>query len=390
MKKNILLVALILLTIQTNAQNINSKVDTLLEVDGTIAEMENLITNALAFQKKDSFSNSDAYWEALEQRVSKKSIEDLKLLIAPIFSQIYTDSEIDSLISFYGSKTGKSIVEKKSLLEEQLTLPIMQWVENLDALVITEIEHKGKKKITPEEVEQFETEFKAKHGLQILNLNDLAIDQEQNIGNILIDFGTSNGLENITKVITVKNNSDKPMTFEKPLFLIDDDILFNWGNDPLEVGEVRDLKITLNAEQAENQSFSSFLIRTSDGISIPIGVKYDVPAKDLKFEISTTHLKYKPLKEDISEIYVFILKNTGKKEIHISDIEMDQNIAYLNYSKDAIQPNEVTEISVILSQALLKKHNIKKISLNLNVDLSKGKPNGFSGYANETLELSID
>jgi hypothetical protein len=390
MVKTIYLVILTFLSIQGNAQTIEEKIEQLIERDGTISTIEKQITQTIEFQKRNNLVIHDNYWRALKNKISKKSIDEFKLIAIPIYSQNYTESEIDSLITFFNSKTGKLITQKQPLLLEQMSLGLMQWTENLNSYIIEEIENKGKNDTSTDEIEKFATEFKTKYGLQILNMNDLAIDQENNIGDLLVDFGKTDGKEDLTKVIRIKNNSNEEITFEKPTLLNSPALKFDWGNAPVKIGETRDLKITLIAEQAENRSYSSFPINSSNGNKIQIGIKYDAPTKEISFEISENKLKLKKLKNDVSKPYVFVLKNTGKKDFHIYDIKIDKAIAYINYSKEVLKPNQKTEIRIIISKELIEKYTINDPRLNLKVDLKKGSKDNFSNYPNETIELSIE
>lgn len=390
MKKTIFIVLITFFSIQINAQTINGKIEKLLELDGTINNIEKIISQTIEYQKQSNLGISDNYWEALEEKVSKKSLAELKLIVAPIYSKNYTETEIDNLITFFTSKTGKLITEKQPIILEELNLPIMQWSQNLGSYVIEEIENKGKNESNSDEEEKFKTEFKAKYGLQILNLTDLAIDQENNIGDLLIDFGKTDGKEDITKIIRVKNNSNKEIELEEPEFLTNKVIKFDLGNKPLQIGETRGLKITLIAELAEYESYSMSSINSSNGSRIQFGIKYNAPAKEISFEISDNKLKFKKFKQDISKPYIFILKNTDKKDFHISDIEIDKEIAYLSYNKETIKPNEETEIRIIFSQELILKQKTENVKLELKVDLTKGEKRGISSFSNKTIELTIE
>jgi hypothetical protein len=390
MKKTIFIVLITFFSIQINAQTIDGKIEKLLELDGTINNIEKIISQTIEYQKQSNLGISDNYWEALEEKVSKKSLAELKLIVTPIYSKNYTETEIDNLITFFTSKTGKLITEKQPIILEELNLPIMQWSQNLGSYLIEEIENKGKNESNSDEEEKFKTEFKAKYGLQILNLTDLAIDQENNIGDLLIDFGKTDGKEDITKIIRVKNNSNKEIELEEPEFLTNKVIKFDLGNKPLQIGETRDLKITLIAELAEYESYSMSSINSSNGSRIQFGIKYNAPAKEISFEISDNKLKFKKFKQDISKPYIFILKNTDKKDFHISDIEIDKEIAYLSYNKETIKPNEETEIRIIFSQELILKQKTENVKLELKVDLTKGEKRGISSFSNKTIELTIE
>lgn len=390
MTKTILITFITFFSIQINAQTVDGKIEKLLELDGTISNIEKIITQTIEYQKKSNFGISDNYWEALEKKVIEKSLAELKLIVTPIYSKNYTKIEIDNLITFYNSETGRLIIEKQPIIMEELNLPLMQWSQNLGSYVIEEIENKGKNESSSDEKEKFKTEFKEKYGLQILNLTDLAIDQENNIGDLLIDFGKTDGKKDITKVIRVKNNSNKEVEFQEPKFLSNEVIKFDLGNEPLGIGKTRDLKITLIAELAENKSYSMSSIDYNNGDRIQFGIKYDAPAKEISFEISDRKLKFKKMKQDFSKHYVFILKNTGNKDFYISDIELDKQIAYLNWNKETIKPNEETEIRVVFSKQLIVKQKNINSNLKLEVDLTKGEKGGFSSYANETIELTIE
>lgn len=390
MKNNLILAFLTLFAFQINAQSLDEKIENLLELDGTISNIETLITQTIEYQKQGNSGISDRFWDSLEKKVREKSLNELKTIVSPIYSKNYTESEIENLLTFFNSKTGKLITEKQPIILEELNLPLMQWSQNLGSYVIEEIENRGKNESTSEQFEKFEKEFKDKYGLQILNLTDLAIDQENNIGDLLIDFGKTNGEEDITKIIQVKNNSNKEIAFDRPTFFRDEAIKFDLGNKPLQVGETRELKIILIAEQAENRNYSMASINSNDGNRIQFGIKYNAPSKEISFEISDRKLKFNKLKQDFSKPYVFILKNTGKKEFYISDIEIDKQIAYLSWNKETINPNEETEIRVVFSKELIDKYKEKDSKLKLEVDLTKGVKGGFSRHSNETIELTIE
>ena len=129
-------------------------------MDGTISNIEKLITQTIEYQKQNNLGVTDNYWEALEKKVSKKSLDELKSIVAPIYSQNYTESEIDNLITFFNSETGKLLTKKQPIILNQLNLGLMQWSQNLSSYVIEEIENKGNNKSTSDEIEKFKTEFK--------------------------------------------------------------------------------------------------------------------------------------------------------------------------------------------------------------------------------------
>ena len=160
-------------------------------------------------------------------------------------------------------------VEKQPILLQELAMPISQWSQNLNASVIEQVEKRGKK-ADKDEMEDFGEEFKKKFGLHILNLNEYSIDTEHNVGAILVDFGEVGNEGKAEKIIRVKNNSDKEIIFEEPLFLANDDVKFDWGSKPIKIGETRDLKVILNLDETENESYSYFSVSSNVGTRIPM------------------------------------------------------------------------------------------------------------------------
>lgn len=66
MKKTIFIVLITFFSIQINAQTIDGKIEKLLELDGTINNIEKVISQTIEYQKQSNLGISDNYWEALE------------------------------------------------------------------------------------------------------------------------------------------------------------------------------------------------------------------------------------------------------------------------------------------------------------------------------------
>ncbi|MEQ6123603.1 DUF1573 domain-containing protein [Pseudotenacibaculum sp. MALMAid0570] len=390
MFKKILLAVFLLAFFQIEAQTIDEKIEELLIVDGTVNDIEKLLRETINYQKQSHNEITDNFWENLEEKVKNKSLPEFISIMKPMYLEIYSESEIDNLLAFFKSNTGEKLVNSKHKLIEKLTLPITQWTQNVNSHIIQQIENLSKGTSSSDEIESFKTQFMEKHGLQILNFEDLSIDQEHNVGTILLDFGKTDGKTDVTKIITVKNNSGKELLFEKPFFP-NEVINFDWGNTPIKPKEIRKLKFTLNSKKAEHESYSSLHLRTNTKRNITVGVKYNAPRKKISFEVSKKKLKFKKLKLNFSKPYVFKIKNTGEKDFFISGIKINHPIVYLNYSKESIESNEESEIRVIFSKDLIKNQDLKEVKLKLSVDLVKGNSNNhFNTFADETIELMIE
>lgn len=391
MTRKILCFIFTFIALYSNAQNINKKIEQLMELDGTISKVKGIVNKTIEVQKIGNSEVSDTYWKALENKILEESIVDFKSIMIPIYKEVYTDSEIEKLINLFNSDLGKLLSKMTPKALEKQHLALVAWSQNLNASIIKEIETRGKKESSSEEIEKFKSDFIKKYGLQILNLNELAIDQENNVGSLLIDFGKLDGTKNIVKVIRVKNNSNQEITFRKTFFLEDrDPIQVDLGQTPLKKGETRDLKITLNADIAEGIQYRSLIISSKEGTTIPLGVKFDIPNKEIMYKVSKDTLKMTKVKRgEVSKPYIFTIKNTGTKGFFISDIKLDKEIAYLHYSKKEVLPNQQIEIRVIVTDYLMNQEKAFNSKLDLNVELSEGNSFHFSHFPSKTINLKI-
>ena len=62
------------------------------------------------FAKKNRYNQpteaETVLWESLKNKVNEKSLNEFNEIVIPIYTQTYSESEIDNLITFFSSKTG--------------------------------------------------------------------------------------------------------------------------------------------------------------------------------------------------------------------------------------------------------------------------------------------
>lgn len=91
---------------QTSKEN---KIKDLLNLMGVEKNME-LAIDQMVIQYKELFPNvPNEYWNKLNE---KKNMEDLIKRVIPIYSKHLEEKEVDDLITFYKSPTGKKLIEK--------------------------------------------------------------------------------------------------------------------------------------------------------------------------------------------------------------------------------------------------------------------------------------
>jgi len=387
MKKIVTILSMIFILTNLGAQSIDEKVKTLMIIDGTLKNIEELITQTVNQQQQMNPTIPNGFWNSLNEELQEKALPNFFKLVSPIYTNAFSENQIDDLLKFYNSDIGKTLVLKQPQIIAELNMPIRQWSQDVNSQIISKIENRGNEVVTTEEIESFEQNFKLHHGLEILNLSDLVIDQEHNPGTLLIDFAVTDGLHNLTKEIIVKNNTDSLLTFKKPLFLNDENILFDWGNDPIKPKESRTLKFILNSKEAEEDKYYFFHVSVNHGNGFPIGIKYSIPITELKYSLSTDSLAFESFEREFSKVYEFEITNIGNKSFRISEIEMDKSLAYLFYDREMIEPNRKTTIKILFDSILVSE--VKEVDLNLEIKLKKSRDEGFHNYPDAIIYAKI-
>lgn len=388
MKKTLMILIAFSFIIKMEAQSLDEKVEKLMIVDGTMGNIENLITETIDYQKQTNPTVSENFWTSLNIELQKEAIPSFTELVSPIYKESFSENQIDELIKFYTSEIGKELVSKQPELIADLNLPIMQWSQNVNSQIIDKIENRGNEVPTTNEIEKFEQEFKNEYGLQIMNLTELTLDKEHNPGTLLIDFGESDGIKDVIKKVVVKNKTDSLLSLKKPFFQLDEDIIFDWGDVPLKPKEERALKFILNSKEAEGNRYSFMSLRVNQGEGFPIGIKYSIPQKELEYTISQDSISFERFSNSYSQEYEFVITNIGAKRFRISDIELDQSIAFIHFDREMIEPNENSKVKILFTKELIL--DIKKVELNLKIKLSKSEGTGMSSFPSKTIKVKIN
>lgn len=387
--KNVFVIFILLtLVSEINGQSIEAKIETLLKLDGTIQGIEDIIEQNIDSHKKTNLSVSDQYWQNLLDEIKKLSVYEFIKLINPAYQSTFTEVEIDGFIKFYSSDIGKQLIIKRPELYQEIQMPIAEWSQNLNTIILERVKNHGKKTPDTKEISALEKELMKAYGLQIINMSELSIDSEQNLGTLLLNFGEIDGSTDVTKEIIVKNNTDSLIIFNKPLFLFNDEIYFDWGNAPLKPNEVRALKFTLNHLSAEGQRYCLINLDINGGIGFPVGIKYSAPLIPIEYSISSDSLPFKKFKGKYSKEYKFRLINKGNQELQIANITSDKSYALIGFTKEKIKQGEAATITIVFIKDLINNFNEAEVKLELEVYLTKSKPDYQSGLS-EKFTLKI-
>jgi uncharacterized protein len=115
MKRHLLYFFFLLPFCSLTAQDttIDTKIKKMLNLMGSNERFEAVIDHMLnTYKDLDADTYDEGYWNSFAERFKNTGIEELQTLLLPIYKKYLTESEIDTIIQFYESPTGRSLVTK--------------------------------------------------------------------------------------------------------------------------------------------------------------------------------------------------------------------------------------------------------------------------------------
>ena len=106
--KKIILVGFLAISTMGWSKTKNEKIMELMEVMGTKQNLHNIL-NTMVVQYKSSYPDIPSeFWK---KAISEENVNDLFNRMIPLYSKYYNEKEINDLIVFYKTPTGKKMVE---------------------------------------------------------------------------------------------------------------------------------------------------------------------------------------------------------------------------------------------------------------------------------------
>ena len=130
MKHVIYLIALLTcISLQSLAQNdpLTQDVRKLMKINGSM-EMFEMTSDQIIKQFKQQNGNvPDSVWKAVKADIIKPAFDDLREEMIPLYKKHFNQQDIQSLIEFYQSETGKMLVQKQPLIQQEVIPLSQQW-----------------------------------------------------------------------------------------------------------------------------------------------------------------------------------------------------------------------------------------------------------------------
>jgi hypothetical protein len=115
----------------------------MLEVSGSQAIFKASVSQMMDIMKKQYSSVPDKVWSEFITEMEKTSMEDLIVLLIPIYHKHFTLEDIKQLIDFYQSPVGKKFAEKTPLITQESMQAGYDWGLQIGQKIAEKLKEKG-------------------------------------------------------------------------------------------------------------------------------------------------------------------------------------------------------------------------------------------------------
>lgn len=147
MKKQIFLTLLALFSLSiSQAQSESSYTQTLhkmFEVSGTENVYKAAISQVFGMFKQQYSAVDSTVWEELEGEFMQTSIDDIVEMLAPVYKRHLTEADMQTVIEFYQTETGKKFAEKTPLITQESMQIGQEWGRKIGEEFVKKMEERG-------------------------------------------------------------------------------------------------------------------------------------------------------------------------------------------------------------------------------------------------------
>ncbi len=118
-------------------------VEELLSVSGSGAVLQKIIPSMLSMLKEQIPIIPDAYWNELEQEITKTAPAELAIMIVPVYRKYLSQEELNEIIAFYKTPAGQKLATVSPQISAELLSVGQQWGLQLSQKVLKQLQEKG-------------------------------------------------------------------------------------------------------------------------------------------------------------------------------------------------------------------------------------------------------
>lgn len=129
--------------VQAQTDAFNKKVKNLLELSGGEEAFKGAIQAMMGQIRMTRSEVPGEVWDELENEFMSTSIDDLVAMIAPIYNKHLTEEDLDNIIGFYKTPSGKKFGEKTPIITQESMTAGQQWGMQVGQKLMEKLQEKG-------------------------------------------------------------------------------------------------------------------------------------------------------------------------------------------------------------------------------------------------------
>ena len=113
------------------------------EVSGTENVYKTAITQVFSMFKQKYTDVGTEVWSELEAEFMQASLDDLVEMLVPVYSKHLTEEDLQAVIEFYSTPTGKKFAEKTPLITQESMQIGQEWGMKIGEEFVKKMEERG-------------------------------------------------------------------------------------------------------------------------------------------------------------------------------------------------------------------------------------------------------
>lgn len=145
MKKSLVFIVLLVasLTVTAQSKTYPATLKKYMEASGSLAAFRSAVSGMMGNFKNMNSSVPDEVWKEFEAEFLSTSLDDLVTMLAPVYEKHLTEADLNEIIKFYNSPTGKKLAEKTPLITDESMVAGQAWGQAVAEKVMKKLKEKG-------------------------------------------------------------------------------------------------------------------------------------------------------------------------------------------------------------------------------------------------------
>lgn len=146
MKKSLFILLIVITVSVTGSAQSKTYPETLkkyLEASGSMSAFKSAVTSMMGSFKSMNNSVPEEVWNELEKEFLGTSLDDLVSMLTPVYERHMTEAELNDVIKFYNSPTGKKLAEKTPAIMNESMEAGQTWGAGVGEKVMKKLKEKG-------------------------------------------------------------------------------------------------------------------------------------------------------------------------------------------------------------------------------------------------------